>query len=174
MVSNSDQVGYLNFIQLELVDKPQPPVPPEESERVKSSLDYIADIFEEESTSDDDDIDRNQRKGGYGDEREVPQLNVTYEEVDNSVPMNVEELSPNAFAKGIASMENRDSIPMARNKVNSVRNTIGWLWLGGIQGQGTDITMAVDGALQVLEGKKVIESQPGQPLNFATPPYQTP
>lgn len=151
MVSNSDQVGYINFMEMELVDKPARMEPREESERVKSSLDYIADIFEEELTSDDDD-------DGGGDGRMLPQVDVTQEEVDYSVPMNVEvgeQLTPNAFAKGIENMESRDSIPMPQNKVNTVRSTMGWLWLGGIQGQGTDIAMAIEGALQELEGRRI-------------------
>lgn len=152
VVSNSDQVGYLNFMEMELVDKPELQDAPEEGERVKSSLDYIADIFEEELTSDDDDDGDD-----HGNERKVPQLDITtHEEVDYSVPMNVElgeQLSPNAFAKGIENMESRDSIPLPRNKVNTVRNALGWLWLGGIQGQGTDIAMAIDGALQEMEGR---------------------
>lgn len=158
MVSNSDQVGYINFMEMELVDKPARQEPREESERVKSSLDYIADIFEEEVTSDDDDDDDG--GGGYGDGRMLPQVDVTQEvQVDYSVPMNVEvgeQLTPNAFAKGIENMESRDSIPMPQNKVNAVRNTMGWLWLGGIQGQGMDIAMAIEGALQELEGKQIV------------------
>lgn len=147
VISNSDQVGYLNFMEMKLVDKAHQP--PQDNERVKNSLDYIADIFAEELTSSDDEDEE---------ERKPPHLQVTtdQEEVDYSVPMNAElgeQLSPNAFAKGIENMENRDSIPMPRNKVNTVRNALGWLWLGGIQGQGTDIRMAISGAMQELEGE---------------------
>ena len=142
VISNSDQVGYLNFMQLKLVDKP--PVAPDQCEQVKNSLDYIADVFEDERTSSDEE-DEDVLGGGKLTPRE---------EVDYSVPMNVElgeQLSPNAFAKGIENMECRDNIPLPRNKVNMVRNNIGWLWLGGIQGEGTDMGMAINGALQELE-----------------------
>lgn len=162
VVSNSDQVGYLNFMQMELADKGQtqaqhsPPTQDnKEQQRVKNSLDYIADIFAEELTSSDDEESEESEK------RHPPHLEVTTTTthettVDYSVPMNVElgeQLSPNAFAKGIENMETRDSIPMPRNRVNTVRNALGWLWLGGIQGQGTDIRVAINGAMQELEGE---------------------
>lgn len=162
MVSNSDQVGYINFLGMRLVDKPDNSAP---GERVKSSLDYIADIFEEEASSTDDDEDEEEQQlrdnnyyntDDHAKGRQIPHVDVTAEDVDFSVPMNVEvgeQLSPNAFAKGIENMENRDSIPMPQNKVNTVKNQLGWLWIGGIQGVGTDIGMAVSGAMQELEGE---------------------
>lgn len=145
---------------MKLVDKQQSPTSHNqqrpESERVKSSLDYIADIFEEDTSSD--------CGGSEGDHQNVPEFYImsqAAEEVDYSVPMNVEfgeQLSPNAFAKGIESMENRDSIPVPQNKLNMVKNPLGWLWIGGIQGYGTDMEMAVNCAMQELEGELSISS----------------
>lgn len=162
MISNSDQVGYINFLGMKLMDKSENVAP---GDRVKNSLDYLSDIFEEEPSTDDDeseDVEEQQQLlGDTNDEQakvqQIPHVDVTtHEEVDFSVPLNVEmgeQLSPNAFAKGIANMENRDSIPMPQNKVNTVKNQLGWLWLGGIQGVGTDIGMAMNGAMQELEGE---------------------
>lgn len=146
-------------MEMNLVDKE--PRPLEKWERVKNSSDYILDIFGEDLNSSDDDDDDDHR-GGMGDQQHtpVPQLEVTHgdEEVDGGVPRSDYggQLSPNAFAKGIENMENRDNIPTPHNTVNFVRNSIGWLWLGGIQGKGVDIAMAIDGALQELEGEILI------------------
>lgn len=145
----------MNFLELKLIDKhAHQGSPAPEEERVKNSLDYIADIFEENLTPADDDPPRKEAIS-----LDIDTSSEGTSQVDYGLPLGLEpssggQLSPNAFARGIENMENRDYIPMPSNSVNVVKNPLGWLWLGGIQGVGTDIAAATAKAMQDLEGEE--------------------
>lgn len=102
---------------------------------MRSSLDYLSDIYEEIEEKASEDGDESNQK-----------------QADEMLVHREMKLSPNAFAKCIASMEDTDEIPMPQNRPNAVRSNVGWLWVGGVQGFGIDIEMAVNSALQDLEG----------------------
>lgn len=165
VISSSDQVGYMNFMKLNLVEKEALDFV---LSNVKSSRDYVADIFENKldgggcDQEEEDEDDDNEKKE---DVRPAPNTNNGNPAMflDFSLPCNVdlgEPLSPNVFARSIESMETRDTIPMPANRVNVARNQGGWLWLGGIQGLGTDIEMAVNGSMQQLEGNRFVFQYP--------------